>query len=109
MIDSKIETHEGTVATIDEVRSAMKTLSQVSDDEIMSEIVKIIDPDKDGIVEVDTVVKAIEFMSSYAGENNSPEALKDLIEVLEKEVKMKKRISSALSSVSDKEKISAQL
>ena len=96
------------MATIDEVRSAMKTLSQVSDDEIMSEIVKIIDPDKDGIVEVDTVVKAIEFMSSYAGENNSPEALKDLIEVLEKEVKMKKRISSALSSVSDKE-ISAQL
>jgi len=102
MIDSKIETHEGTVATIDEVRTAMKTLSEVLDDKTMSEIFKIIDPDKDGKVDLDIVLKAIEFMSEYTGESSSgKEELKELIDVLNKEMKIKSKNKAANQAKSE--------
>ena len=90
------------MATIDEVRAAMKALTEVSDEELLSEVAKIIDPDQDGIVEIDTVIKAIEFMSTYseatADSKNSPEALTELIRVLTKELQLKQKLASVAAA-----------
>ena len=95
LIESKIETHSGTVASIDEVKAAITALTQVPDNKLIEEISKVIDPDQDGIVELDTVIKAFEFLSDHSGEPLTAEALKDLIVVLSKEIKLKEQMATA--------------